>query len=74
MDLFLVALRYIDYAPPAEQPTLIANIEDMMVNIRGFRQFKEFNQFLVKTYKARKKGQTVAELYPVIIGWFEENK
>ncbi|MGX5856404.1 DUF4932 domain-containing protein [Dyadobacter jiangsuensis] len=73
MNWALVNLRYVDYAPPAEQDKLIAGIEDMMVNNRGFRRFKEFDQFLIKTYKARKKGQTVADLYPVIIGWFEEN-
>lgn len=74
MNWALVNLRYIDYAPTAEQPKLIAQIEDMMVNMRGFRRFKEFDQFLVKIYKTRKKGQAVADLYPVIIGWFEENK
>lgn len=73
MNWALVNLRYVDYAPQAEQSKLIANIEDMMVNIRGFRRFADFNQFLVKTYKARKKGQTVADLYPVIVGWFEGN-
>lgn len=74
MNWALVSLRYIDYAPAAEQAKLIAQTEDMMVNRRGFRRFPEFNQFLVKTYKNRRKGQTVADLYPVIIGWFEENK
>ena len=73
MNWALVNLRYLDYAPPAEQVKLITGIEDMMVNSRGFRRFKEFDQFLIKTYKARKKGQTVADLYPVIIGWFEGN-
>ena len=47
---------------------LIAQIEETMANIHGFRRFADFNPFLVKTYKARKKGQTVADLYPVIIG------
>lgn len=74
MNWALVNLRYLDYAPPTEQAKLIANIEDMMVHNRGFRRFKEFDQFLIKTYKARKKGQTVADLYPAIIGWFEGNK
>ncbi|SEJ61988.1 protein of unknown function [Dyadobacter sp. SG02] len=74
MNWALVSLRYIDYAPPAEQEKLIASNEDMMVNFRGFRRFKEFDQFLVKIYKARKKGQTVADLYPAIVEWCEANK
>jgi len=74
MNWALVSLRYIDYAPLAEQPKLIAQIEDIMLNHRGFRRFPEFNQFLVKTYKNRRKRETVADLYPAIVGWFEENK
>lgn len=74
MNWALLSLRYVDYAPPAEQEKLIAQIEDIMVNVRGFRRFAEFNQFLVKIYKERKKGQTVADLYPAILGWFEENR
>jgi hypothetical protein len=74
MNWALVSLRYIDYAPLTEQPKLIAQIEDIMLNYRGFRRFPEFNQFLVKTYKNRRKGETVADLYPAIVGWFEENK
>ncbi len=74
MNWALVSLRYVDYAPPAEQEKLIAANEDMMVNFRGFRRFKEFDQFLVKLYVGRKKGQTVADLYPAIVGWFEANQ
>lgn len=74
MNWGLVSLRYVDYAPPAEQAQLIAQIENTMTNIRGFRRFAEFDQFLVKIYKERKKGQTIADLYPAIIGWFEQSK
>lgn len=74
MNWALVSLRYTDYAPPAEQSGLIAQNEDRMVNSRGFRRFREFDQFLIKTYKEREKGQTVADLYPAIIRWFEENR
>jgi hypothetical protein len=44
-----------------------------MVNSRGFLKFAEFDQFLVKLYKNRKKGQVLADLYPEIVGWFEGN-
>ncbi|SDF40239.1 protein of unknown function [Dyadobacter soli] len=73
MNWALVSLRYVDHAPFAEQEKLIASNEDNMVNFRGFRRFKEFDQFLVKIYKERKKGQTVADLYPQIVTWFEKN-
>ncbi|WP_169409404.1 DUF4932 domain-containing protein [Dyadobacter beijingensis] len=74
MNWALVSLRYADVAPQAEQPQLFASVENMMVDVRGFRKFAEFNQFLVKTYQARKKGQVVADLYPQILTWFEDNQ
>lgn len=73
MNWALVSLRYIDYAPEKDQPTLIAATENQMVNSRGFLKFAEFNQFLVKLYKNRKNGQVLADLYPEIVGWFEAN-
>ncbi|WAC14206.1 DUF4932 domain-containing protein [Dyadobacter pollutisoli] len=74
MNWALVCLRYADYAPENEQDQLIQQTEEMMVNSRGFVKFAEFDQFLVKLYKNRKKGQVLADLYPEIVGWFEENK
>jgi len=73
MNWALVSLRYIDYAPEKDQPTLIAATENQMVNSRGFLKFAEFNQFLVKLYENRKNGQVLADLYPEIVGWFEAN-
>jgi len=73
MNWALVNLRYVDFAPKAEQEKLIASIEDMMLNSRGFLKFPAFSQFLVKAYKSRKKGQNVADLYPQIVSWFENN-
>ena len=73
MNWALVSLRYIDYAPEKDQPNLISANENQMVNARGFLKFAEFNQFLVKLYKNRKKEQVLADLYPEIVGWFEGN-
>ena len=70
----LVSLRYVDYAPAAEQDKLIANIEKRQMEIRGFKKFGPFNQYLIKIYKNRTQEQTIADLYPSIIKWFEENK
>jgi hypothetical protein len=73
MNWALVSLRYVDYAPEKDQTELIASTENMMVNTRGFLKFAELNQFVVKLYKNRKKGQVLADLYPEIVGWFEAN-
>lgn len=40
---------------------------------RGFPQFKEFQPFLMNLYRSRKKGETVASLYPQIIKWFADH-
>lgn len=45
-----------------------------MVEYRGFKKFAEFDQFLVNLYKNKNQGQTVADLYPAIVKWFENNK
>lgn len=73
MNWGLVCIGYLDYAPEKEQAQLITKTENMMVNLRGFRKFAEFDQFLVKLYKNRKKGQVLADLYPEIVRWFELN-
>ena len=62
-----------DYAPADEQNKLIANIDRMMTKRRGFPQFEAFDKFLVDLYRNRKPDQTVADLYPQIIAWFETN-
>ena len=73
MNWALVSLRYLNYAPKREQENLITGIEKMMVQNRGFKKFAEFNQFLVSLYKNRTREQTVADLYPAIVSWFETN-
>jgi hypothetical protein len=44
----------------------------MMTKDRGFPRFAAFDAFLVDLYRNRKSEQTVAELYPQIIKWFEK--
>ncbi|HJQ70802.1 MAG TPA: DUF4932 domain-containing protein [Blastocatellia bacterium] len=73
MNWALVSLRITDYAPRDEQDEMIANIDRMMTRGRGFPQFEAFDRFLVDLYRGRKPGQTVADLYPQIIEWFEKN-
>ena len=73
MNWGLVSLRIADYAPREEQDALIAEIDKMMTERRGFPQFEAFDKFLVSLYRNRAPGQTLADLYPQIIEWFEKN-
>lgn len=73
MNWGLISLRIVDYVDENEQEKLINRTEQIMENGRGFLKFKAFNQFLVELYKNRKKGSTIADLYPEIITWFEKN-
>ncbi len=73
MNWALCSLRIVDYVPEAEQARLIAAIDGMMTKNRAFPQFAKFDTFLIGLYKARKPGQTLADLYPQIIDWFAEN-
>ncbi len=74
MNWGLVSLRYLDYAPIDEQAKLIADMETRQMEVRGFRKFRIFNQYLIKIYKNKPEGQTIADLYPLIVKWFEDNK
>jgi hypothetical protein len=73
MNWALVSLRIVDYVPAEEQAPLIAAIDEMMTKRRGFPQFEKLDKFLIPLYKNRKPGQTLADLYPNIIEWFEQN-
>lgn len=73
MNWALVSLRYVDYAPENEQEKLISSVDEMMTKRRGFPQFAEFDKFIVELYKNRQSNQTLADLYPQIIEWFEKN-
>ena len=68
-----MSLRIADYAPREEQDVMIANIDRMMTERRGFPQFEAFDKFLVELYRNRRPGQTLADLYPRIIEWFERH-
>lgn len=70
MNWGLVCLRYVDMVPKEDLPVLQKNVENMMVNYRGFKKFAEFDQFLVPLYRDRPSGKTLAGLYPQIIQWF----
>lgn len=69
MNYGLVNLYYSDIFNEKVFESLNSKVEKNMVNVRGFQRFREFNQELVRLYKNRKPGQTVADLYPAIIQW-----
>lgn len=73
MNWALVNLRAADIAPKQDQQKMIDAVERMMVKSRGFPKFAEFDRFLIEIYVNRKKGQTLADLYPQIVEWFEKN-
>lgn len=72
MNWGLVSVRAVDFVSPEEQKAIIEPVDQMMVKGRGFPRFAEFDAFLVDLYRNRKTGQTIADLYPQIIAWFEK--
>jgi len=47
-------------------------IELQMSEWRGFVKFKEFNRFFVELYKNKQPNQTIEDLYPALIEWFNK--
>ena len=71
MNWGLVALRYLDRAPAEDHEKLLSRLDTYMgEGGRGFLRFPAFRAFLVDSYVNRGKGETVADLYPVIVQWF----
>jgi hypothetical protein len=73
MNWGLLSLRILDFVPEEEQEKLIGRIERSMVRGRSFVKFEEFNRHLIDLYKNRANDRTVADLYPQILEWFENN-
>ena len=71
MNWGLVALRYLDYAPEEDHEKLLKRLDKFMgEDGRGFLHFPEYSAFLVETYANRGEGETIADLYPLIVQWF----
>ena len=49
--------------------TFRTGIEQTMYADRGFLRFGAFNAELLRLYRAKKPGQTVADLYPALLEW-----
>jgi hypothetical protein len=72
MNWGLVSLRVTDFTPAEEQERHIEIVDQMMTKGRGFPRFAAFDSSLVDLYRNRKTGETIADLYPRIIEWFEK--
>jgi hypothetical protein len=72
MNWALVSLWFADHAPAADRAAMIAAVEKVMTESRAFPQFAAFDRFLLELYRSRKPGETLADLYPRIISWFEQ--
>ena len=73
MNWALVSLRYAEYVQGEDLSDLVKGVEQMMVNNRGFKKFPKFNQFLLALYQNKSEEQVLADLYPSIVDWFEQN-
>ena len=74
MNWALVSLYAWDQAPEKDRAALIANVETVMVRNRGFPQFAAFQDQLLKLYRERPAGVTLADLYPAMIAWAAEHQ
>jgi hypothetical protein len=73
MSWGLVSLWFLDKAGQSEANTFIAENKDWMSKGRGFIKFKEFDTYLINLYKNKMQNETITDLYPKIIKWFEMN-
>ncbi len=69
MNYALVTLLYNDLFDRVTFEQLCGPMEKNMAASRGFRQFPAFNQELLRLYRQRQPGQTVADLYRAILAW-----
>jgi hypothetical protein len=53
---------------------LNAYIEKMMVELRGFTKYKEFNRELLARFKKKGKGQGIEVLYPDMLAWMKSHQ
>jgi hypothetical protein len=68
----MIALRLAETAPEPERARAVESVERLMV-ARGFPQYPAFSRFVVPLYQNRQAGRTVADLFPDIVAWFEDN-
>ena len=71
MTWSVFSLYCFDNFPEKDAKQFISKMENQMIVSRGFRQFKSFNQQLIKIYKDE-PNITISELYREILNWSSE--
>lgn len=69
MTWAVFTLYAFDNFAPDDFNVINQRTENLMVNYRGFSEFKKFNQALLELYKNKKADQSIADLYPAILDW-----
>ncbi|MEN9298690.1 MAG: hypothetical protein RLZZ429_1003 [Bacteroidota bacterium] len=72
MNWGLIALWASETLTTEELNKINVETENEMYD-RGFIKFKDFNSMLLELFKTRDKNETLADLYPRIIEWFQKN-
>ncbi|WP_300527252.1 DUF4932 domain-containing protein [Maricaulis sp.] len=67
----LPALYYLDHVESEAERQLMFDTLDAIMERRGFPQYGALRPVLIELYEARADRETVADLYPAIIDWFE---
>lgn len=70
MNWGLIALWANEIVP--DEADSIADFITGMMKERGFLRFKEFQQALLRIYRSKRPTESVADLYPQILKWLNE--
>jgi len=73
MTWAVFSLWAMDHYPREQWEPVITRQEDVMVDVRGFPAFREFNRELMARYASRGEGETVADLYPGMLAWVADH-
>jgi hypothetical protein len=72
MTWAVYSLYAIDNFDEEETEVYISSMEQQMMHRRGFINFEAFNRKLLATYQNRHEGQTVADLFSIMLAWAEK--
>lgn len=63
-----------DHFSPEDFKVINAQVEERMVNYRGFKHFGAYNKKMLALYQQKPKGQQITELYPEMLKWAAEQQ
>ena len=73
MTWSLVSLYAMENYSPQEYLFIKNYTEDFMINKKGFYQFKDFNNELIRLYNNKSTKEKITDLYPSIINWMKNH-